>query len=59
LALVQPFPAALIGLIVYILVFLLDLTVNPEMAMKGLFVKIAITGALVKSLSTAANANSH
>jgi len=57
-ALVQPFPAAMIGLVLYIIILLLDFVTNPEFVMKGILVKVAIIGALVKSLQTAANANS-
>jgi hypothetical protein len=50
----QPLPAAVVGLVLYGVLFVGDLLANPQMVMQGLVVKILIIMALVKSVSVAA-----
>jgi hypothetical protein len=53
----QPFLAAIAGLILYVGIMLLDLSVNPQLVMRGLWVKLAIIGALVQAMTVAAKIN--
>jgi hypothetical protein len=55
----QPLPAAVIGLTVYLVVFVLDLVGNPELVGRGLIVKVAIMAALAKCISSAAKSSNN
>jgi hypothetical protein len=57
-AIYQPLPAAGTGLALYLVVFLLDILANPEMAMRGIIIKIAIIAALIKAIQSAAKTGS-
>lgn len=50
----QPLPAAAVGLVVYVGLFLLDLAVSPQTAIQGMIVKVLIIAALGKAVASAA-----
>lgn len=53
----QPFMASVVGLVVYGGIFLLDIMANKDVAMKGIFVKVAIICALVSCVSRSSKVN--
>lgn len=56
-ALYQPLPAAIVGLVLYVLLIVSDIAVSPEMAMKGIVVKIIIIVGLVQAIQAGAKAS--
>jgi len=59
----QPLPAAIVGLVAYIVIFLLDVAGalsngNPQALLSGIFIKIGITAALVRCVTISASAAS-
>jgi hypothetical protein len=50
----QPLPAAITGLVLYLVVFLLDFLSNPALVTRGIYVKVAIIAALIRAVQSAA-----
>jgi hypothetical protein len=49
-----PFPAAIVGLVLYCSIWLLDIVMDPSMALRGIIIKILIIAALAKAVSAGA-----
>jgi hypothetical protein len=54
----QPLPAAVTGLVLYLVVLLLDFLSNPALVTRGIYIKIAIIAALIKAVQSAAKIDS-
>jgi predicted RNA-binding Zn-ribbon protein involved in translation (DUF1610 family) len=52
----QPFPAAIVGLVIYVCLLLLDFVAAPQMAWRGIILKIAFIAGLIQAISTASKA---
>jgi hypothetical protein len=54
----QPFPASVAGLVLYVVIFLVDLAMaGGAIPIHAVFIRIAIIGALVRAVSSAAKAS--
>jgi hypothetical protein len=49
-----PFPAAIVGLVLYCSIWALDIIMDPTMAFKGIIITILIIGALAKAVAAGA-----
>jgi hypothetical protein len=46
----QPFAAAIVGLVLYVSVWVMDIVADPEMIFKGILLKLIIVAVLVKAI---------